>query len=208
MVVEEGHEEGDAEIVDALHVAARGMTIRPDVEKTLQTLRVTPTHNTKPIEYPRSSAQSTNRRYGAHRRRSTLNASREPDLVQRGELLLRSLGIVHIEQTRNVVHVLPPLSLDDRLLATADRGEIALSVTPNSKAHQEQLPADRSVLRGNALPRQRAERLHIDSVALQETLVFCNVFVAVTGGEHHDARFLRGLYGGKGARSHALDTFP
>ena len=111
--------------------------------------------------------------------RSTVNATNNNNLVQRGELLLGSLRVVHIKQTRNVVHVL-----------AADGREVALLLSEHGREHEQQLPRDRSVLGGNALPRQTAQRLHIDAIALQEAFVFCNILISITRGKHENARIL------------------
>ena len=122
--------------------------------------------------------------------RSTVNATNNNNLVQRGELLLGSLRVVHIKQARNVVHVLAALSLDDGLLTAADGREVALLLSERGREHEQQLPRDRSVLRGNALPRQTAQRLHIDAIALQEAFVFCDILISITRGKHENARIL------------------
>jgi hypothetical protein len=55
VVVEEGDDERHAEIVDALNVAARGMTVRPDVEESLQALQVNANQGLLQAACPRSS---------------------------------------------------------------------------------------------------------------------------------------------------------
>ena len=123
-------------------------------------------------------------------RRSTMEEQDGTNLVQSGELLLGSLRVVHIEQTGNVVHVLTALSLDDGLLAAADGREVALLLSENGREYEQQLPRDGSVLRRNALPRQTAQRLHIDAITLQQAFVFCNVLISIAGGKHEDAGVL------------------
>lgn len=55
VVVEESDDERHAEIVDALNVAARGMTVRPDVEESLQALQVNANQGLLQAACPRSS---------------------------------------------------------------------------------------------------------------------------------------------------------
>ena len=51
------------------------------------------------------------------------------DLVKSRELFFGALAVGDIEETRNVLEVLTTLSLDDRILATSNRGEVALEST-------------------------------------------------------------------------------
>lgn len=81
-----------------------------------------------------------------HPQRSTVEKNGCGNLVQSSDFFFGSLRVVHIEQSRNVVHVLSALPLNDSLLTATDGREVTLLLSEEDKEYKKQLPRDSSVL--------------------------------------------------------------
>lgn len=108
------------------------------------------------------------------------------DLVKSCQLFFGALAVGDIEETRNVLEVLTTLALDDRVLTTSDRGEIALESTINALTYQQEFPRHSTIHGRDSIPCQGPQRFHVNTISLKKSFVLADIFIAIETREGHE----------------------
>lgn len=107
------------------------------------------------------------------------------DLVKSRQLFFGALAVGDIEETRNVLEVLTTLSLDDRILATSNRGEVALESTKQAHSYQQEFPCHGAIHRRDSIPCQGPQRFHVNTISLKKSFVLADIFISIETREGH-----------------------